>query len=189
MKATESLEKKINTTWKTVLKFWIKSTGMFLQMSCNTSHSCCRFTGALFTFFFSMYVHTCSMFISGLWAGQFRIVKLSSRFLFSRYFLNILAVCLGSLSCWKTKLLLIRAFSAWYVSICLYLGAVRLSVILYRCPTPSPGDTFLPVASSRSLVSSLLDFLLFVKGAVSYFTHIFFPFFFLFTNFLWIQSN
>ena len=113
---------------------------MFLQMSCNTSHSCCRFTRALFTFSFFMYIHTCSMmFMSGLWAGQFRTVKLPSRFLFSRYFLITLAVCLESLSCWKTKLLPIRAFptgTAWWVIISLYFGAVRLSVILYRCPTP-----------------------------------------------------
>ena len=79
------------------------------------------------------------MFMSGLWCGQFRTVKLPSRFLLSRYFLITLAVCLGSLSCWKTKLLPIRAFpmgTAWWMSICLYLGVVRLSVILYRYPTP-----------------------------------------------------
>ena len=46
------------------IQFW-RSNGMFLQMSCNTSHSCCRFTGVLF--FISVYVHTCSMmFMSGL---------------------------------------------------------------------------------------------------------------------------
>ena len=79
------------------------------------------------------------MSMLGLWAGQFRTVKLPSRFLFSRYFLITLDVCFGSLSCWKTKLLPIRAFptgTAWWMSICLYLGAVRLSVIVYRCPTP-----------------------------------------------------
>ena len=76
----------INTTWNTVIKFLDKVNWMFLQMSCSTCHSCCRFTGALFTFSISMYVHTCSMmFMSGVWAGQFGSVKLPSRFLLARY--------------------------------------------------------------------------------------------------------
>ena len=112
----------IYTTWNIVVKFLDKVNWNVFQMSCNTSHSCCRFPRALFTFSFSMYVHTCSMMLmSGLWTREFRTVKLQSRFLFSRFP--------------DIKLLLIRAFptgTAWWMSICLYLR----KVILYRCPTP-----------------------------------------------------
>ena len=78
------------------------------------------------------------MFMSGLRAGQFKTVKLPSFYLSSRHFWITLAVYLGSLSCWKTKFLPIRAFptgTVWWMSICLYLGAVRLSEIFYRWPT------------------------------------------------------
>ena len=106
---------------------------MFLQISCNTSHSCCRFTGALFTFSFSMYLHTCSMmFMTGLWAGQFKTVNLLFRFLFSWYFLITLAVCLGWLSCWKTLPISCYQYGPFHRE---QSGGIWV-MKGYRCPTP-----------------------------------------------------
>ena len=111
---------------------------MFLQISCNTSHSCCKFTEALFTFSFSMYLHTCSMmFMTGLRAGQFKNCQAAISLLILLVFLDYPSCVLGVVIVLENvinKLLPIRAFPSgteWWTSIC---GIWVMKV--YRCPTP-----------------------------------------------------
>ena len=61
-----------------------------------------------------------------------------SSFLF-KYLLNLFAVCLGSLSCWKVKRGPINRLPdcmAWWMKICLYFSAFIIPSILTKSPTP-----------------------------------------------------
>ena len=61
-----------------------------------------------------------------------------SSFLF-KYLLNLFAVCLGSLSCWKVKRGPINRLPdcmAWWMKICLYFSVFIIPSILNKSPTP-----------------------------------------------------
>ena len=108
---------------------------LFLAFWRTSHNSSCDF-GCFFIFFRSKWSQIASkIFKSRLCGGHSISSKtLWSSFLF-KYLLNLFAVCLGSLSCWKVKRGPINRLPdcmAWWMKICLYFSAFIIPSILTK---------------------------------------------------------